>query len=427
MNRRRLVAALGTAVVMVGASACSGGSSGSAKGSASSYEGKKLVVWLMTGDDLPAWTASVKQQFEQQYPGATVDFVTKQWTGIQATVTNALSQITPPDIYDIGNTQTAYYASTGGLMDLDKYRTQLGGTDWTTSMNKSTLVNGKQFAAPWYAGSRAVMYNKSLWARAGLTPPDTMTEWLADLAKLKQTAGVKSALYLPGQNWYAFDGFLQDAGADVLTQQGGRWAGDLASPAAIQAALLFKKLNAFGNAPTDQDESHPVQATVFAKGDVASMIAMGYEATTVVKANPKLADDIGWFPIPGDSPGKPAKTFFGGSNLAVAENSANPDLALGLLKIALNDTNESMFAKQSGFLPNKAKLYPALKGNDYATAASKAAADAGYTPLVPNWGNVEIQPNPITTLFLTPVLQGKDPQAAAVAADAKLVSRLSEG
>src|SRR5690242_11660795 len=45
VNRRRLVAALGTAVVMVGASACSGGGSGGAKSSATSFEGRKLVVW----------------------------------------------------------------------------------------------------------------------------------------------------------------------------------------------------------------------------------------------------------------------------------------------------------------------------------------------------------------------------------------------
>ncbi|TDU04287.1 N,N'-diacetylchitobiose transport system substrate-binding protein [Streptomyces sp. 846.5] len=427
MNRRRLVAALGTAVVMVGASACSGGGSGGAKSSATSFEGRKLVVWLMAGDDLPSWMASVKAQFEQQYPGATVDFKTQQWTGIQATVTDALSNMVPPDILDIGNTQTAYYASTGGLMDLDKYRTQLGGADWTPSMNKSTLVGGKQFAAPWYAGPRAVMYNKKLWNRAGLTPPTTMAQWLTDLAQLKQTSGVKSALYLPGQNWYAFDGFLQDAGADVLTEQNGRWVGDLGSPQALQAAQLFKKLNSFGTAPVDQDEGHPLESSVFAKGDVASMIAMGYEENAVVKDNPGMAGDIGWFPIPGDTPGKPAKTFFGGSNLAVAQNSANPDLALGLLKIALNDTNESAFAKQSGFLPNKATLYPALKGNAYAAAASQEAADAGFTPLVPNWGNVENTPNPITDLFLTPILQGKDPQTAAAAADAKLAARLGQG
>lgn len=427
MNRRRLVAALGTAVVMVAASACSGGGSGGAGSAADSNQGKKLVVWLMAGDDLPSWMASVKAQFEQQYPGATVDFQTKQWTDIQSTVTTALSLMDPPDVFDIGNTQTAYYASTGGLMDLDKYKAQLGGADWTPSMNKSTLVSGKQFAAPWYAGSRAVMYNKTLWARAGLTPPTTMSEWLTDLAKLKQTAGVKSALYLPGQNWYAFDGFLQDAGADILTEQNSRWVGDLGSSQALQAAQLFKTLNGFGTAPVDQDESHPLESGVFAKGDVASMIAMGYEENAAVKDNPKLAGQIGWFPIPGATPDKPAKTFFGGSNLAVATNSVNPDLALGFLKIALNDTNEGLFAKLSGFLPNKAKLYPAIKGNAYAAAASEEAANAGFTPLVPNWGNVENTPNPITTLFLTPILQGKDPQAAAKAADAKLASRLSQG
>ena len=75
----------------------------------------------------------------------------------------------------------------------------------------------------------------------------------------------------------------------------------------------------------------------------------------------------------------------------------------------------------------KAKLYPAVKGNDYAKAATAEAANAGFTPLVPDWGNVENTPNPITTLFLTPILENKDPQKAAAAADAKLQARLSLG
>ena len=426
MNRRRLVAALGAAVVMVGASACSGGGSSGARKSASSYEGKKLVVWLMAGDNLPSWMASVKAQFEQQYPGATVDFQTKQWTDIQATVTNALSMMTPPDIYDIGNTQTAYYASTGGLMELDTYKAQLGGADWTPSMNKSTLVGGKQFAAPWYAGSRAVMYNKTLWDRAGLTPPTTMAEWLTDLAKLKQTSGVKSALYLPGQNWYAFDGFLQDAGADVLTEQSGRWAGDLSSPQALQAAQLFKTLNGFGTAPVDQDESHPLESSVFAKGDVASMIAMGYEETAAEKDNPQLAGKIGWFPIPGTTPDQPAKTFFGGSNLAITQGSKNPELAQDFLKLAMSDQFEGELAKEGGIVPNKASLDSNLVGNEFGTVSAAAAANGGTTPLIPAWGSVENAPNPITTLFMTGVLQGQSPSAAAQKADKEIDKRLSQ-
>lgn len=423
-NRRRLGTALTMALGLVGLAAC-----GSAARTAApvSYAGKTLTVWLMKGDNPDDWVKTVTAQFEAAYPGAKLDVQLQDWTGIQGRVTASLSNLSPPDVIEIGNTQTAYYASTGGLLDLGSYRDQLGADGWTKSMDASTIVGNKHYAAPWFAGNRVVMYNKKLWNAAKLTPPQTMDEWLTDLGKLQNTRGVDSALYLPGQNWYAFDGFLQDAGADILTLQNNVWVGDLHNPAALSAAALFKKLQGFGRAPKDRDEQHPVQATVFAKGNVASMIAMGYEEATVVGANPGMKNDIGYFPIPGKTAGKPAKTFLGGSNLAISATSTQHELALNFLKIALNDANESLYAKTTGFLPNRASLYPALQGNAYAEAAQQAAANAGYTPLVRAWGNVENPPNPISTLFLTPILQGADPAVAAAAADAKLTARIALG
>ena len=425
--RRRLVAALATAVGMVGLAACSSGSPAPAA-AVGSYAGQSITVWLMAGDAPAAWQTAVTAQFELAYPGAKLNIVTQSWTNIQQNVTQALSQLTPPDVVDIGNTQTAYYASTGGLLDLAPYVSELGGSDWSGTMNASAMSGGVQYAAPWFAGLRVVMYNKALWAKAKLSPPSTQQQFLSDLATLQQTPGVDSALWLPGQDWYDFDGFLQQEGANIIARDSsGKWTGNLDTPAGRAAATLFKTFQSYGHAPMNADETHPVEASEFAKGDVASMIAMGYEATTVLQANPSMAADIGWFPMPSPTSGVPAKTFLGGSNLAVAQNTSNRTLALGFLKIALNSANESAFAKESGFLPDKDSLYSALSGNAYGVAESKAAKYAGYTPLVPTWGRVENAPNPITTLFLTPVLQGQDVSPAADVADAEITARLNGG
>lgn len=425
-NRRLARTALTTTALLIGVTACSSGGSG-ARSAPTSYTGKTLTVWLMPGDSPQTWLDTVTAQFEAAYPGAKLSVQTQPWAGIQSKMTSALAGLTPPDVVEIGNTQTAYYASTGGLLVLDPYRKQLGGADWTPSMERSTIVGNQQFAAPWYAGSRVVMYNKKLWKAAKLSPPKTMAQFEDDLDELQQTPGVSSALYLPGQNWYAFDGFLQDAGADILTLKDNTWVGDLNTPAALQAAKLFKKLQSYGKAPKDKDEQSPPQAGVFAKGDVASMIGLGYEEASVLAANHAMAGNIGYFPIPGATAAKPAKTFLGGSNLAVAETSQQRDLALGFLGIALSDANERTFVKANGFLPNKASLYSALDGNAYAEAAMKAVPVAGFTPLVRAWGNVEDPPNPISTLFLTPILEGQDPVTAAEAADAKLTARIALG
>ncbi|QMU79211.1 extracellular solute-binding protein [Streptacidiphilus sp. PB12-B1b] len=426
MNRR-LIAAIGTAALLFSVAACSSSSKSTATSgsSSTSASGKTLTVWLMTGDNPAGWVSSVTADFKAANPGVKLNIQIQQWTNIVQKVTAALSQNNPPDVIDIGNTQTPYYAAAGGLMDITALKSALGGDGWTASMNGSAVYNGKQYAAPWYAGGRAVMYNKKLWAAAGLTStPTTMAEYISDLNKLKTTSGVQSALYLPGQYWYFFDGLLQQAGANIATQSGGTWTGTLSSPAALAAAQQFKTLQAYGTAPKDQTETN--QDSFFEKGNVATMIAMGYEQATIAAAAPSLANEIGWFPIPSDTAGTPGKTFLGGSNLAISAKSQNATLAQSFLKIALDQKNESMFAKDSGFLPNTSADYSALAGNAYAEAYEQAAPEAGYTPLVPTWANVENAPNPITTLFLTPVLEGKSPASSAAAADAQIATRLNQ-
>lgn len=424
---RAAIAVLGAAVMAVSVAAC--GSSSSKSDAASGpgdFKGKTLTVWIMSGSNPPGWTKDITTAFEKQYTGAKLDIKVQTWDGIQQKLTTALSEDTPPDVFEVGNTQTPYYAATGGLKDLTSEKSVLGGAAWAPSMNASAVYDGRQFAAPWYFASRVVVYNKKIWSNAGITSvPTTQTALFKDLSTI-QSKGTKDAFYLPGQDWYAFDGFLLDAGADLVKKSGSTYTADLNSPQAASAIELYKKLNSYGTAPMDKDEATPQQSDVFAKGDVGAFMGLGWEAAGAIAKNPALKNDIGYFPMPGTKAGQPAKVFIGGSNLAIAQRSKNPQLAEDFLKLAMSDTFEGELAKQGGIIPNKMSLDVNLAGNAYGTAAATAATNGGTTPLIPSWGNVENAPNPITTLFMTPVLQGQSPAAAAAKADAEVDKRLDQ-
>jgi N,N'-diacetylchitobiose transport system substrate-binding protein len=419
---RAAIAVAGAAALALSVAACgSQGSTSSSKG-----DEKSLTVWFMSGSNPAGWTKDLTAAFKKQHPGVKLTVKVQTWDGIQQKITTALSEDTPPDVLEIGNTQTPYYAATGGLMDLTADKASLGGADWAPSMNGSAVYQGKQFAAPWYFASRVVVYNKKIWSAAGITStPKTQAEWFKDLDKIR-AHGTKDALYLPGQDWYAFDGFLQDAGADLVKKQGDTYVGNLDTPQAASAINLYKKLNSYGTAPKDKDEATPQQSDVFAKGDVGSFIGLYWEATGAIAKNPKLKDEIGYFPIPGTSASQTAKVFVGGSNLAISHNSRSPELAKSFLKLALSDQFEGELAKTSAVVPNKASLNSQLAGNAYGMVAAAAAQNGGTTPLIPAWGSVENAPNPITTLFMTPVLQGTAPAQAAKKADAEMTSRLGQ-
>ncbi|MEH6377330.1 extracellular solute-binding protein [Streptomyces sp. KLMMK] len=418
--KRGLIAATGVAAMLVSVAAC--GSGDSDKGSGDGGKAKSLTVWFMDGSNPPGWTKSVQAEFEQK-TGAKLDVQIQKWDGIQQKLTTALSESNPPDVVEVGNTQTPSYAQTGGLADLADLKKEIGA-DWSESLNKPAVFEGKQYAAPWYAASRVVIYNKKVWADAGITEvPKTRADFFKALEAI-QKKGEAEPLYLPGQNWYFFDGLTIGTGADLVKKDGKKWVSNLADPKVAKAMEIYKQYQAFSKAPKDKDEATPQQADIFAKGKTGAFIGMGWEAGTAIKANPAIEKDLGYFTIPGETAGKPEGVFLGGSNLAVTAGSKKQELAKEFLKIALSDKNEGALAKEVGSIPNKESLLAQVKGNPAAEAAAPAAKGGGTTPLIPEWAAVENAPNPIKA-YMTAVLNGKSPEEAAKQVEADINKRLS--
>lgn len=424
--KRKLIAAIGVAGILVSVAACGSDSDdggNKAKAGADGYKGQTLTVWTMDGSSPDAWQKDLKAAFEKKTK-AKLKFEVQQWNGIQQKLTTALSEDNPPDVFEIGNTQTASYAQSGGLADLSDLKSSVG-SDWTESLNKSAVVDGKQYAAPWYVANRVVLYNKKVWKDAGLTDtPKTRDEFYKDLKQIGAKTDAEP-IYLPGQNWYHFVGLTVGEGAELVKKDGDKYVSNLADPKVTAAMETYKKFQALSKAPKDKDEATPQQGEVFAKGKTGAFIGMGWEAGIAIKANPAIEKEIGYFTIPGATADKPEGVFLGGSNLGVAEGSKNKDLAKEFLKLALSDTFEGALAKEGGVIPNKTSLESNLKGNAAAEAAAPAAVGGGTTPLIPEWAPVENAPNPIKT-YMTAVLKGKSPAAAAKQVEGEFNKRLSQ-
>ncbi|MGV9312409.1 extracellular solute-binding protein [Streptomyces sp. NPDC003691] len=422
--KRKLIAAIGVAGMLVSVAACGSDDKKDNEGGSGKdgFKGQTLTFWAMDGSTPDAWLADLTAEFEKQ-TGATLKYEKQAWNGIQQKLTTALSEDTPPDVFEIGNTQTPAYAKTGGLADLGDLKKEIGA-DWSESLNKASVFDGKQYAAPWYFANRVVVYNKSVFAEAGITaPPKTRAEFYAALDKIK--AKGKEPIYLPGQNWYHFVGLVIGQGGELVKKDGDKWVSNLGDPKVQAAAEEYKKLQAYSKAPKDKDEATPQQADIFAQGKTGAFIGMGWEGATAIKANPAIEKELGYFTIPGETADKPEGVFLGGSNLAVAQNSKKQALAKEFLKIALSDKFEGGLAKASGVIPNKESLNSNLTGNPVAEAAAPSAKFGGTTPLIAEWAAVENAPNPIKT-YLTAVVNGKTPAEAAKQVEGEFNKRLAQ-
>ncbi|MFD9905899.1 extracellular solute-binding protein [Streptomyces sp. NPDC059063] len=381
-----------------------------------------VTVWLMKGSASDAFIERFTDDFEQQHGDLDLDIRIQEWTGIGEKVQTALKQGDGPDVIEVGNTQIAQYVDQRSLEDLTlESARDLGMEDWLPGLAEPGRYNGAQYGIPWYAANRVVIYNKDLFAQAGIKqPPKTRQEWLSATTRLD--SGVNQGIYLAGQDWYTLAGFIWDEGGDLAKDKGGTWRGTLDTPAALRGMDFYRRLQALGDGPRDADEEHPPQAGVFAKGDVAQIIAVPGTARAIEERNPQLKGKLGYFPIPGKSARKLGTVFTGGSDLVVRKNTDERKGAVEVVKALAGEKWQKELARTMDYVPNKTTLASAVSGEAGVAAMAAGAARGRATPKSPEWAAVEAD-NPIKA-YMSKVLAGADPAAAARKASGRITEEL---
>lgn len=424
MRRRTFAAALAVAAVTATAACGTDTPAPSAQG------GGQLTVWLMNGDLSDKATAAIGAAFEKA-TGAKVTVQIQEWDNINTKISTALAQDNTPDVIEIGNTDVPLFAANGALADLNPHRDELAaGQTWLDGLAGPATVDGHLYGAPLFAGNRAVIYDKRVWADAGITaPPKTFPELTQDLDKIKakHPAADYSAFHFPGKYWFGALQFVWDAGGRIATQKDGKWAGALESPEAQKGLQAWKDFqNAYSSpASRNVDTKAPDQAAIFSAGGAGAILDTS--VNTVVKNKPELKDHLGTFPFPSATPGKTQPVFLGGSDLAIAAKSRNFDLALAYVKAATDPAvQRDAIVGIDGWTPVSTQLIdqitptlPPLNAA-FATAAKTSVA----TPAAPGWATIESDKS-INTFFAD-IATGRRPIAdAAKDFDAHLTEALN--
>lgn len=364
--------------------------------SAASASGGTLTVWLMTGDTDPAVYNTVNAAFVKEYPGWTVNVEIQQWSGISAKIITSLATSSPPDIMELGNTDVAEFAASGGLDNLATDESQFqNSSTWLSGLEGPAEYKGGLYAVPELAGDRVVVYNKAMFKKAGITKtPADLNDLLADGAALKNAySKVKnfSALYLPGEEWYAAMPIVWAEGGQIAVEKGGTWYGDLTSTKSLAGLKEFQVIQNFmsTSASRDVNEANPSDSAIFASGKAAMYIDGTWTLGTDITDNKALTGDIGTFILPGVNPGSEAPVFLGGSDLGIAKNSPNQAEALAWVKLYAGSANQLLQASNEGFIPNASNLVGQVSVSSNIKTYFKAAAVSQFTPPVPGWATVE--------------------------------------
>ncbi|WSF37039.1 extracellular solute-binding protein [Streptomyces sp. NBC_01351] len=381
---------------------------------AGSEEGpRRVTLWLMKGSASDEFIDKFTASFENEHPGVDLEVRIQEWTGIGDKVNAVLDGKSKEsaDVIEVGNTQVAQYIEHGGIeeLTLEGLRTW-GNRDWLKGLSDPGSLDGAQYGIPWYGANRVVIYNKDLFANAGVkSEPKNRQEWIQTTQKLDK--GDQQGIYLAGQNWYVLAGFVWDEGGELAVETSGQWVGTLDDEKALAGMEFYKQLQALGDGPKGADEETPPQSEVFARGQVAQIIAPPSQAAAIEAANPTLKGKLGFFPIPGKTSDKVGAVFTGGSDLIIPERTKNRRGAVDVITALVSERWQTELATTMSYVPNKTTLAHVVEGNEGAATMAPGAAQGRATPNSARWAEVEGK-NPIKP-FMTAVLTGRDPKQAA--------------
>ncbi len=308
-----------------------------------------------------AWWADVIKQFEATHPGVKV--VLEEAHGGFSDSENKMallfrSKSSAPDVVGLADLNLGQWVSTGYLLPIDKY---LATADWWKGFNPqlkaAETVNGHVYAVSQGTNVYGLLYDKTLFAKAGIPTPWEPKTWADVLDASKKLKAISPAIYplwiQTGTSQGTFGvfagpgNFLAGSSDPTVFTDDGKWVVD--SKGLRETIQFYKDAAAAGVLPpTSQIMDTMAEASppaLMPEHKIGICLAGNWfpELWTKALSSPYWADaasDIGIAPLPTiNGGGAGSATMIGGWTLAIGSGTKHPDLAWDLLNLAQSRKN----------------------------------------------------------------------------------------
>ncbi len=426
-----LAALTATALAVAGCGTdANGGGSSSASGSSSST----IQIWEgWTGQEAKTF-AKLVSQYEAQHPGQKVQSLYVNNDDTLQKVLTAVKGGSPPDIAYLYGSWAPNVAQIPQVVDLTKVVQQAGvnWSDFFTGERDVATVNGKVIGIPALVDNLAVVYNKKLFAQAGLPVPTANWTWqdfVTDAQKLTNaTAKQYGTVYVtPGTEdtvWH-WEALLWEAGGSLLTADN--------KQAAFNSAAGLESLNtlrtmAVTNKSMYFDPTDEAYTNLFNSGKIGMLVTGPWD----LSAFPDVDYGVQVMPsYSGSSAGH--QTISGPDNWVVFNNGSSQVSAAEQFLLWLTAPAQvKTWSLQTGDLPTRASVADASGFGEQMNSQLP-----GVSTFVTNLSNVK-QARPQITQYpaistilgnmVLSVLLGKStPQAALASASTQVNQALASG
>ncbi|WP_437066347.1 extracellular solute-binding protein [Streptomyces sp. enrichment culture] len=312
-------------------------------------------------DSSKKYWAGLVERYESDHPDVDIDVSVYSWNDVDRKVKEMVDAGSPPDMAQIG--AYADYASQGLLYRAGDLLSIPVQADFLSQLSGAGELNSVQYGMPFAASTRLLFYNKSLFAEAGLTPPETWDE-LVECAEALKANGVKFPYALPLGPEEAQAETLQWllSGDGGYTDIGGTYGIDSTENVEtfswLRDELVGKGLTG-PVAPGKLDRAKAFQA--FAAGDVGML--NGHPS--LMEMAKKKGVKYGMVPIPG-ADGETPSTLGVADWMMAFEKNGHRDEIGDFLDFVYSEENVLGFSREYDLLPvtNSASRAMAASGQD---------------------------------------------------------------
>jgi multiple sugar transport system substrate-binding protein len=347
------------------AAACTGGGGNENQNASGSSGPVHLVMWMGYTPPPPVNQSqeylSIKRmvdEFQKQNPNITIDlqYVNSDYALQKATV--ALQGDKQPDISYQYGTNMPQLATAPKLVDLTS-RVNAGGYDWNDfypGERAVATVNGKVLGVPALVDNLAVVYNKDLFAKAGLQPPGpdwTWDELRADAKAIADPANKVFGLAFPSDGSettvWEYEALLWAAGGDILNSDNTK-ATFNAAPG-VQALTTLHDIDADGSMYLDFQPDAGKSEELFNSDKIGMIITGPWDLSSFPNAN------YGVQFMPSFTPGGSHQTIAGPDNWVIFDNGpANVDAAWKFVSFMTSPDQILQDSLDTGHLPTRASV-----------------------------------------------------------------------
>jgi len=425
MPRTRLAACLAGAVIIALAGCGTGSGGGSGGGNASG----PIQIWEGYTDVQGKAFAHLVAEYEKQ----TGQKVSTLYVNSDNTLQKVLTAVrggSPPDIAYLYGSWAPNVAQIPQVVDLTKV-VQRPGVNWNdfwVGERAVATVNGKVIGIPALVDNLAVVYNKKLFAQAGLTPPGpdwTWSDFIADAKKLTNASAKQfgTAYVTPGSEdtvWH-WEPLLWQAGGQILNADNTKAAFD--SAAGVASLNTLRQM-----AVTDKsmylDPSDSTYSNLFNSGKIGMLVTGPWDLSQFTNVDYGVQVMPSY---PGTSGGH--QTISGPDNWVLFNNGSSRVAAAEKFILWLTaPAQDKYWALATGDLPIRAS-----EGHSASFVQQLNKAQPGMAAFTANLANVKQARPQLTTYpkisqilgnMVVSVLLGKSEPKAALSAAAQQVNQV---